>query len=182
MKENPTADSAPQTGDASTIAGSPDPSAAPVEHLIDDYDRGRLSRRQLLAGIAALTAVSATGTAGEEPPAAKPSGPTFQATSLNHIALRVTDLDRSEAFYRQHLGLRRASGGPYNRFLDCGPHFVALFRANAPGLDHFCFSLPGYTQQDAAARLRAAGLEPELHENRTYFRDPDGIQVQLARP
>jgi catechol 2,3-dioxygenase-like lactoylglutathione lyase family enzyme len=47
-------------------------------------------------------------------------------------------------------------------------------------MHHYCYSIPDYDQQAAARKLRAAHLEPTLEGNRIYFRDPDGLTVQLA--
>lgn len=145
-----------------------------IDHLLTAFETGTLSRRQLVAGLAALAAGAGGGTA-----VAQES--TFGATGLNHIALRVTDVARSRDFYVEHLGLEVSSESlPSNCFLDCGDHFVALFRAPSAGLAHYCYSIPDYDQQDAAKRLRAAGLEPRLAGGRIYFDDPDGLEVQLA--
>lgn len=49
-------------------------------------------------------------------------------------------------------------------------------------MDHYCYTIDGDRQADAAERLRAVDLEPELLSDRVYFRDPDGLRVQLAAP
>jgi len=149
---------------------------ATLPHLIDQYDQGKLTRRQLLAGLVA-TASLGSATSGAQ----AASEPTFQATRLNHIALSVTDVARSRDFYVQHLGLPVTSdSSPYNCFLDCGPNFVALFRGSKAGMHHYCYSIPDYDQQDAADRLREVDIEPSLQGQRIYFPDPDGLTVQLA--
>jgi catechol 2,3-dioxygenase-like lactoylglutathione lyase family enzyme len=131
-----------------------------------------------LAGLGAAVAG-----AGSAPVSAQSAGPTFEAAGLNHIALRVTDVARARDFYQKHLGLPVASQSlPGRCFLQCGPQFVALFRGNRAGMDHYCYSVPRYDQQEAARKLRAHGLEPRLAGNRIYFSDPDGLEVQLADP
>ena len=149
-----------------------------VSRVLEDYETGRITRRQVVARLAFIGAAPGAGaraTAGEEP--------TFEAVGLNHIALRVTDVERSRDFYQKHLGLPVASQSlPGNCFLQCGPQFVALFRGDRAEMDHYCYSVPGYDQQDAARRLRAQGIEPRLAGNRIYFPDPDGLEVQLADP
>ena len=145
-----------------------------IDHLLTSFESGNLTRRQLVAGLAAL----ATG-AGARKATAQES--TFAATGLNHIALRVTDVARSRDFYVEHLGLEVTSESlPSNCFLDCGDEFVALFRGPSAGLAHYCYSIPDYDQQDAARRLREVGLAPRLQGGRIYFDDPDGLEVQLA--
>jgi len=149
-----------------------------VSRLLEDYETGRVTRRQVVARLALLGA--AIGAGG---PATAEERPTFKAVGLNHIALRVTDVARSRDFYRQHLGLSVASESlPGSCFLQCGPQFVALFRGNQAEMDHYCYSVPGYDQQDAARKLGAQRIEPRLAGNRIYFPDPDGLEVQLADP
>ena len=143
-----------------------------IDRLFDRYDRGELSRRHVALALGALFGGVAAGRAQA------PS--TFRARGLNHIALAVTDVARSKEFYERHLGLRTTSESSATVFLDCGPHFVALFRSSEPGLHHYSYSIADYSQRDAAERLRAVGIEPKLRGGRTYFDDPDGIEVQLS--
>ncbi len=142
-----------------------------TETVFDRYDRGELSRREALQAIALLLAPAAVA-AQEEP--------TFQVTGLHHIALQVTDVGRSVDWYRRHLCLMPTSQSASSAFLDCGPHFLALFRSSTPGLAHYSYGLDRYSQSDAASRLRAQGIEPKLRGQRIYFDDPDGIEVQLS--
>ena len=149
-----------------------------ISLLIDQYERGNLTRRQLVGTLAVAMGLDA---AGRGAGAAENGEPTFKATRLNHIALRVTDVARSRDFYVHHLGLPVSSdSSPHNCFLDCGPNFVALFRGSQAGMHHYCYSIAGFDQQEAANRLRAEKIEPDLQGGRIYFPDPDGLTVQLA--
>lgn len=107
--------------------------------------------------------------------------PTFQATGLNHIALDVTDVARSNDFYGKHLGLRVIRGDEHASFLGADrDFFLTLFRGERPGLNHYCYSIDHYDAEDAMERLAAAGLHPRREGNRVYFPDPDGLTVQVA--
>jgi len=151
---------------------------AEVSRVLERYEAGALSRRELVARLVALAVASG---ASRRLGAAEPS--TFEAVGLNHIALRVADVERSRDFYVRRLGLRVARESlPGSCFLDCGEQFVALFRGDRPGLDHYCYSVPGYDQGRAAGKLKEAGIGPRLSGRRIYFDDPDGIEVQLAAP
>ena len=104
-----------------------------IERMLDHYESGRMSRRQLVVGLGAMAAgLAGGGFAAQEPP---PPKSTFKATGLDHIALYVSDVNRSRDFYVKHLGLTvRRQSGNQNCFMDCGPHnFVALFRRERPG-------------------------------------------------
>src|SRR5688572_7345432 len=167
---------------------------ASPEAILEDFERGRLSRRQLVMQLMALGAAAAAGTAAvvgrprvaQAQPAAtqaasQPAG-TFAATGIDHVALSVTDVKRSVAFYEKHLGLRLTRGGgggagdAGSAFMaTSGTDFLALFRGEMPGLHHFSFSIPQYDADDAAARIERAGLKLTRTGNRVYFPDPDGL-------
>jgi len=152
-----------------------------VSELVANYEAGRISRRSLIKHVSALAAAVAGSATFSRDCAAADS--TFKATSLNHIALRVTDVTRSRDFYMKHLGLTVArDGGTSNSFLNFGNNFVALFRGDTPGLDHYCYSVENYDVSDAVEKLKAAGLTPRQPRGtgRVYFPDPDGLTVQLA--
>lgn len=151
-----------------------------VVTMVDQFVAGRLSRRDLVRGLASLvTAAAATGSVAR----AQPRPNTFQALGLNHLALRVTDLDRSQAFYERHLGMTVIPlSTPSPRLMACGPHVLNLFKANQPQMDHVCFTVPNYDAADAAARLRAQGLVPDVEDDRVHFLDPDGYKLQVGGP
>ena len=159
------------------------PHAAPADRLLDLYDRGAMSRRSVIAGLTALAAAGAARAAGPE----EGNRPLFSGRNVDHIALGVSDVGRSVAFYERFLGLKKLRGDENSAFLGRadGGFFVALFRVDPeqgekPGLDHFCFGIDDYDPTEAARELRAAGKEVRQTGGRTYFDDPDGIEVQLA--
>ena len=154
-----------------------------ISTMVAQYEAGKISRRQLVAGMGSLVAVLGTTSwlaAGEQQ---KQAEPTFKTTGLNHIALQVTNVPRSRDFYVKHLGLSVSrDGGERNCFLDCGKHFLALFRSNEAQMDHYCYSIDDYDVDACEAKLKAQGLEPRVvrPDGRIYFKDPDGLTVQLA--
>ena len=108
---------------------------------------------------------------------------TFKAVGLNHIALRVTDVLRSREFYKKHLGLKvTRDGGERNCFMTCGENFVALFQGDQAQMDHYCYSIKNYDVNRAEAKLKEHDLKPRVVRDagRIYFKDPDGLTVQLA--
>ncbi len=150
-----------------------------VSKMLEQYESGKISRREvvtLLTGAVAVGANTASLTAASD------KGPTFEAVGLHHIALSVSDVAKSRDFYVRHLGMEVSSERlPDQCFLNCGPDFVALFRATKPGMHHYSYAIPDYDQQAAAERIRGAGLEPKLEGGRIYFDDPDGIVVQVSQ-
>jgi catechol-2,3-dioxygenase len=150
-----------------------------ADRVVDDFVAGRLPRRKLVGRLLALGAAISGSRAGVA--AAQAAAPTFAARSLDHVALSVTDVARSAAWYVRHLGLTVTSQGATSAFLRCAnDDFLALFAGSRPGLHHYSFGIEGYDQRDAARRLRAAGLTPKPSGGRMYFDDPDGIEVQVS--
>lgn len=79
---------------------------------------------------------------------------------LGYVVLNVTDLDRSERFYREQVGLESATAhGPDDcRFLRCGPehHAVVLFKGARPGLKRLGFEMESPQALDALCEVLTA--------------------------
>jgi catechol 2,3-dioxygenase-like lactoylglutathione lyase family enzyme len=152
-----------------------------ITGMVDQFVAGRLTRRELLWGLTTLVATAAAGQS--DLVHAQQRSSTFQAVGLNHLALRVTDLDRSQAFYERHLGMTRIPSPVASpRLMACGPHVLNLFQATAPQMDHVCFTVPDYDPKAAAERLRAQNIVPEVEDDRVHFLDPDGYKLQVGGP
>jgi len=117
---------------------------------------------------------------------------------VHHIALDVTDLDRSEAFYRDAIGLTSAGrdlwpgDGPSASFvLGSGEYLVlcevAEVRTDPPGL-HTRFAVPHEDWDALVSRLQGLGLS--MHDDRKgglravgeaglNVTDPDGHVMEL---
>ena len=111
------------------------------------------------------------------------SNPLFTATAINHVALQVTDIARSRDFYVEHLGATVTSESDSACFLDVGGgDFLALFLRDEPVIEHFCFTVDDYEPDRTAERLAQAGLTVHRRDDRVFFKDPDGLIVQLSGP
>ena len=120
--------------------------------------------------------------------------------ALDHVGLKVTDMDRTLRFYCQALGLellRRLdrAGGVTVAVLRVGNQELNIFsradfasshRDDDPaGLDHFCLEIESITTDELVASLRRSGVElakgPQKRRDGTsYFvDDPDGCRVEL---
>lgn len=82
-----------------------------VEKLVNAFEQGKLSRRELVASLLAATGVMtvAPGALAQAP------APVAIGRSMNHVSLAVSDVARSAEFYQRVLGLdiisRPANGG-----------------------------------------------------------------------
>jgi len=145
-----------------------------ISEMLGSYENGRLSRRQLVQGLAALAAGSS---------AAAAPGSTFRSLELNHIAVRVTDIPRSRDFYQKHFGMPMITESAGNCFLGIGPkHFLTLFKGQKGEMDHYCIAIENFRPDPVVEELKRQGLNPRRPDgtNRVYFNDPDGIVVQVS--
>ena len=121
-------------------------------------------------------------------------------TRIGHVHLKVSDLERSVAFYRDVLGLEvQARRGSEAAFLSAGGyhHHVGLNTwmsrgaepapRRAPGLFHSAFLYPTRADlaravaQVIAAGVRIAGASDHGVSEAVYFDDPDGNGIELYR-
>ena len=67
----------------------------------------------------------------------------FRYRKLGYVALNVTDLDRSVAFYRDVVGLDIMARDNGAAFLRCGPqhHDIILYQAAEPGVKRIGWEL-----------------------------------------
>jgi len=148
-----------------------------MEHIIakilSAYDRGIVSRRQLIQAVTGV--VSAAGVA-------RAANSTFQGVGLNHIAIRVTNVQRSRDFYQKHFGLPVLHEAEDNCFLGLGKNFLTLFKNEKPGLDHFCIAIENFRADAVVEELKRQGFKPRrpAGTDRVYFPDPDGLELPLS--
>jgi len=86
-----------------------------ISNMVESYESGKISRRQLIQGLAAVAAAARTIPA---------FGSTFQGVGLNHIAIRVTNVKRSRDFYQKLLGLPVIRESQDSCFLGLGKNFL----------------------------------------------------------
>jgi 2,3-dihydroxy-p-cumate/2,3-dihydroxybenzoate 3,4-dioxygenase len=88
----------------------------------------------------------------------------FRYQRLGYVALNVTDLERSTAFYRDLVGLDVSEAGPDHVALRCSQdhHNVLLYRATAPGLKRIAFELETESDLDRArGYIESLGIAAE---------------------
>lgn len=146
-----------------------------IDSLVAAFETGRLSRRQLVQGLAALVATAGGTEAAAQTPA-------IPALSLNHVSLAVTDPEASKQFFQKTFGMPVVSTQGTGINLALGTSFLGLYKMPNPGrVDHVCFGVDNYDVNAMAARLEAQGIKATIRKDKpeVYFNDPDGIRFQL---
>ena len=127
-----------------------------------------------------------------------PPEPAFSIAFLDHVAIRVADLERSAAWYGEVLGLKRyqlPKWDPFPVFMLAGKSGMALFPARQEdpqtdpesqnvGIDHFAFHVSRKNFDRALERYSALNMEYEVKDHHyflsVYTLDPDGHTVELT--
>jgi catechol 2,3-dioxygenase-like lactoylglutathione lyase family enzyme len=151
-----------------------------ISDLVQSYEKGALSRRQLIQGLAMLAAAGGAGGAGV---AAAQQAP-FKSTRIDHVSMQVTDLPRSIEFYQKVFGLDIVNEDKRNEIVRMGTTkiIVSLHHKEPTGLvDHFAIAVDGFKRDEATASLAKLGLKAEENlDYGFYVRSPDGIPVQIV--
>jgi len=153
----------------------------PIEELVTLFENKAIDRRGFIQSLM-LLAVS--------PTIAQAQAGQLDANSLNHVTLAVSDPERSREFYASVLNMSVVSRQPASPVvgaginMGAGDSFLGLYPLKNPvRIDHFCIGVDNYVIEEAAEKLKLAGVTPVIREDRPelYFKDPDGITVQLSQ-
>ncbi|GLR17493.1 VOC family protein [Portibacter lacus] len=122
----------------------------------------------------------------------------FKIDFLDHVAIRVKDIDLSAKWYTKVLGLKECKfkeWGAFPVFMLAGKTGIALFPANGKDtsqnansrnikIDHFAFNVSSDSFQKAKEHLNLLGIEFQEQDHHyfrsIYFEDPDGHSVELT--
>jgi catechol 2,3-dioxygenase-like lactoylglutathione lyase family enzyme len=140
-----------------------------ISRLLEAYEKGKLSRRDLVQGLALMTAAAETASAAG-----------FQGDSINHISLYVSNLDRSTDFYQRTFACK-VNKRDGNNQLVFGKNFLVLRPGSPAGkVDHFAIGVDGFNKDAVTADLKARGAAPIDQGGDFRVLDPDGFPVQIS--
>lgn len=167
-------------------------------HAFDEGLERTIRRRAFVASLAAIAAA----------PRAFAQSPKIRLLKLNCFEIRVSDVDRSVAFYQDLFGMpvQARSGDRVCLRVGTGPQFMRirpLEGSELPAITHLGYSVDGYDPDRVLAALRSAGFEqvepppisaPGIEHamkawvrvrdgtGELYFSDARGLIVQLSGP
>lgn len=125
-------------------------------------------------------------------------GDSIKIDFLDHVAIRVADMEVSAKWYEDVLGLKRyqlPEWGDFPIFLFSGKSGIALFPANTSDpqlpqdsknvtIDHFAFNVSKDNFEKAKKRYAELNLDFKIQDHHyfdsIYTKDPDGHTVELT--
>ena len=145
-----------------------------ISRLLETYEKGKVSRRDLVQGLVLLAARPGTMSAAG-----------FQGNTINHVSLDVSDLERSTDFYQRTFGcpVHKRQGDNQVFF---GTNFFVLRPGKPAGrIGHVAIGVEDFSQDSVTADLKARGVNPidsgqgGIGEG-FHVVDPDGFTLQIV--
>ena len=146
-----------------------------IADLLARFEKGSLTRRELVSGLAMLAA-GASGAAAQQ-------DIDFKSADIDHISIQVADLQRSSEFYQKMFGFKVVSEDKPLGIVRLGNNrsLVSLNHQGPAGIiDHFAIGIPRFTKEAAARYVSQRGASPQDNPYQgLHIKDPDGINVQI---
>ncbi len=153
-----------------------------ITKLLDDFDCGRMTRRQLIKSLS-VVAAAATGAA----PALGEGSKGFKAVAVNHISYQVNDYAKTRDFYADLLGMKAVGDtGKQCNLVIAGTNTFLIPRnapegITPPRIDHVAYTIEHWDKNAVKAELERRGLNPQPDtENSFHVKDPNGYDLQIC--
>jgi catechol 2,3-dioxygenase-like lactoylglutathione lyase family enzyme len=156
-----------------------------MEHLIakllQHFEQGQITRRQLIQSLALAAAAASTATTAM--PTAADDGKGFKAINVNHISYQVADYAKTRDFYAGLLSMKVSQDDGKQCFLSFGDTFI-IPRNRHTGtsrIDHIAYTIDHWNKDAVESELKRRGLQPRLDtQNSFHVKDPDGFDLQIS--
>jgi catechol 2,3-dioxygenase-like lactoylglutathione lyase family enzyme len=157
-----------------------------IAKLLQEFEHGRMTRRQLIQSLAATAASSVAAS----PAIAAPEGRVFKATAFNHVSYQVADYRKSRDFYAGLFGMKITMDDGMQCQLEFGDNSLIVRNrpSGTPNVDHIAYTIARWDADKSVkpavkAELQRRGLQiRESTNGGTSFHvmDPDGFDVQMG--
>ncbi len=154
-----------------------------IAELLQDFERGALTRRQLIQTLALAATAGAAATAI---PAAAAEGKIIPANNINHVSYQVADYARTRDFYAGLFGMKVSEDdGKTQCRLSFGDNILVVrTRQTPPRVDHIAYTITNWDKEKESfkAEIDRRGLKIVQGDVNTSLQivDPDGLGVQFG--
>jgi catechol 2,3-dioxygenase-like lactoylglutathione lyase family enzyme len=148
-----------------------------ISSLLNRFERGALTRRELVQGLAMVAGASGAASAQGQSAGLK-------ASKIDHVSIQVSDMPRALAFYQKIFGFTVLSEDKPNEIvrLGTGKVLVSLHHKSPTALvDHYAIGVEGFNREAVTQKLKELGANPEDNLDAGFhIKDPEGISVQIV--
>jgi len=154
-----------------------------IATLLQQFEQGKLNRRQLIQSLTLAATAGAAATA--VPAAAAAEGKVINVTNINHVSYQVSDYARTRDFYAGLFGMKVSEDDGKQCRLSFGKNILVVRnRQPAPKVDHIAYTIANWDQEKEAieAEVKRRGLKVVQGDIKTslHVLDPDGLGVQFG--
>src|SRR5437588_6082443 len=149
-----------------------------IETLVRQFERGTLTRRQLVQG---LLLVAASPALAQEPPIGA-----FRATGIDHVQITVSDLQATQQFYEKLFGVTSKVTAPTQLSLAIGTAGDSVSVHSEAGpikpIDHFGITVENFSADAALVTIQriVPGTKAQKQGDSVFVMGPDGVRLQLV--
>jgi catechol 2,3-dioxygenase-like lactoylglutathione lyase family enzyme len=160
-----------------------------VSKLLQDFERGKMTRRQLIQSLTvAATAASAMG-------AVSAGGDNVsKAVNINHVSYQVVDYAKTRDFYAGLFGMEVSEDNGRSCRLTFGNDILIARNlgsrgpgsgSSMPGVDHIAYTIANWdtdrnVRGAVGTELKRRGLKVREEKSGFHIKDPDGFDVQIG--
>jgi catechol 2,3-dioxygenase-like lactoylglutathione lyase family enzyme len=157
-----------------------------IATLLQDFEQGRMTRRQLIQSIAVAATAVATGTNLAE---AAYTSPKIQATYFHHASHPVADYAKCRDWYSELFGMKVVLDDHKRKAnLQVGESLLIIKARDLEKdpVDHICFHIAGWDEDKSVRPAIDAELQRRgekiirRSDSSIYIADPDGLSVQIG--
>jgi catechol 2,3-dioxygenase-like lactoylglutathione lyase family enzyme len=149
-----------------------------ISNLVKSFEKGALTRRELIRGLAMLTAAGGAAAAGLQEAG-------FKGAKIDHVSIQVTNLQRSIDFYKNLFGFNVVSEDKSNEIVRLGitKTLVSLHHKSPTGIvDHFAIGVDHFDKESVTRDLKLRGATPQENIDAGFHvKDPEGLSVQIVQ-
>lgn len=147
-----------------------------IANLVQEFEKGKIDRRQLIRSLAIAASVAASA------PAQAAEGGVLKATRIRHLSYRVADYAKSRDFYVGLFGMKVSDDRGTRCNLTVGESDIVITTTTSgvvPRVDHLSYYIDA-SKSDAIAEFTRRGLNPAPEADGIRIHDPDGFPVDLT--
>ena len=166
-----------------------------IAKLLQDFEQGKMNRRQLIQSLALAASAAAV-------PVSSAAGKGFKAIAVNHISYQVTDYAKTRDFYADLMGMEVLQDTGRQCNLAFGDTFLLPRNARegnaVPRIDHVAYTVENWNQDQVEDELKRRGYK--LHQSQGggqpsprgpmeyrpdteysfHILDPNGFDLQIS--
>jgi len=155
-----------------------------ISNLVQRFERGRITRRQLIQGLMVTATAGAAASTAPAAPQAADGDKLLQATGIVHVSYMVHDYAKIRDFYTDLFGMKVTVDDGKQCRMSFGNSILIPRSApsNTPRFDHISYAIANWDKNREAIgeELKRRGLNPFWNGHSAYhFRDPEGMDIEI---